>query len=375
MAVEILLSLAVLIVSAKVFGEIAERLKIPHFAGEVFGGIVAGYLHLVSPSATLQEISNLGILFLLFMIGMGIRIEKSEIRAGSALAVSGSLMSFALGFLAGFYLFSSAAAGLVFGAALMSTSALASTRALMDFGEYKTKLYKTVSSLWTADGFMAILAISMLPLLLQAGAKPAGIAFMAFVLALLLLLALTVGANISNRFLSLFRAVKDEQIFAAVPLVMLFAAAFASEQIGLSLAGAFLAGIAISRSPFTESFITPRIRTIGYGFFVPLFFAYSALSFDIGALASVYWLVLLLVAAGFLGKLAGCGFLSAAFGFKWHERKIIGLATLPRGEYAIIVLQLAIGLSAISSAAYTALLAFVLVSAALTPFLLRAFGK
>ena len=370
MAVQILLSLAILIISAKIFGEIAERLKMASLAGEIFGGIVAGpVMHLVAPAATLQEIAGLGILFVFFLIGLNLKSEKSELYSSSILAVLSSLASFAAGFMLAFYSSGDIFLSSVVGAALLSTSPSATMNAIAVLGEYKTRAYKFIIS-----AELAIIVISGLSLLFSGKADTFTILLLVSAFVAFLAAAVTVGPIVTKKLLSLFRFAKDEQIYISIPLIILFIAAFISERTGLlGLAGAFLIGIMMRNFQITESTIVPKIKTIGHGFFIPLFFAYSALSMDIGSVS--VWLIVIMIVAAVAGKVAVYGLLGNFFNLKNREKKIIILAMLPKGEFTIIIAQIALAAAIISTGVYSTLIIFTIVSVALSPFLLRFFGK
>ncbi len=375
MAVEILLSLAILIISAKIFGEIAERLKIASLAGEIFGGITAGpILHLVIPDATLQEIASIGILFVFFLIGLNMKTEKSEIYSSSFLAIFSSLASFAVCFVLTFYTFGDTLLASVVGAALLASSPTATMSAIAALGEYKTRVYKIVISSELVESFLAIIAISLLSLVFSGTADQGTILLLLSAFIIFLGAAITIGPIITKRLLALFRFAKDEQIFISIPLVILFLAAFISEKTGLvGLAGAFLVGIVMRNFQITESTIVPKIKTIGHGFFIPLFFSYAALSIDLFSIN--LWLVVLLLVAALIGKLAAYGIFGGFFNLKNREKKLISLAMLPKGEYTIIIAQIALTAAIINPSAYTSILIFTLLSVILSPLLLRFFGK
>lgn len=375
MAVQILLSLAILIISAKIFGEIAERLKMASLAGEIFGGIIAGpILHLVAPDATLQEIAGLGILFVFFLIGLNLRSEKSELYSSSILAIVSSLASFAAGFILAFYSSGDIFLSSVVGAALLSTSPSATMNAIAVLGEYKTRAYKFVISAELVESFLAIIVISGLSLLFSGKADTFTILLLVSAFVAFLAAAVTIGPVVTKKLLSLLRFAKDEQIYISIPLIILFIAAFISEKTGLlGLAGAFLIGIMMRNFQITESTIVPKIKTIGHGFFIPLFFAYSALSMDIGSVS--LWLIVIMIIAAVVGKIAVYGLLGNFFNLKNREKKIIILAMLPKGEFTIIIAQIALAAAIISTGVYSSLIIFTIVSVALSPFLLRFFGK
>ena len=112
------------------------------------------------------------------------------------------------------------------------------------------------------------------------------------------------------------------------------------------------------------------MKTIGYGFFIPLFFAYSAIMLDLGMLISSLWIVLVLLVLVIVINLIS-GYASGYFGFSNKEKKIIGIGLIPRGEYSIIIAQIALTVSAINIQFYGVIISFVLLSIIITPLFLR----
>ena len=378
--VGILLDIALILIVAKLLGEIATRLKFSSLIGEILAGILLGpVLFIVHPNDFLDKVASFGILFLLFLIGLHTRFDefKKDIYRGSVLAVAGAAISFAAGFLIGFGVFNSFTTGIVLGVVLLSSSTAIALQSLGDIGEFRTALYHKLTAVSSADDVVGILALSLLTTYLTYGTvelwKVVGLFFA--VLGFFFLI-LTFGAKVVSGLLELFRSVKDEQIMLSVSLVILFFVAFVSEQVGIAgVIGAFLAGMAMNRSPLAESVIAPKIKTIGYGFFIPLFFAYSAVILDMGALINYAGIIILLVIVVAFAKIIGCGMLGNVYGFSRREQLMIGIGMIALGEYSILVGQIALKAGALSQAAYTIVVAVVLISIIITPILMRIVGK
>lgn len=374
--VQILLDIAIILIVAKIFGEIAERLKFSSLVGEVIAGITVGpLLGLVHPSAFLSQVASFGILFLLFLIGLNTRFDefKKDIYRGSFLAVAGAAISFVAGFLIGYGVFNSAEIGLVIGIAMLSSSTAISLRSLIDIGEFRSTVYQKLTAVASADDVVAVLALSLLTTYFTYGVVEIWkIAALFFAVLGFFFLILTVGSKLMTGFLHIFDKVRDDQIMLSIPLVIVFIVAFVSEHVGIAgVTGAFLAGMAMNRSHMAESVIVPKIKTIGFGFFIPLFFAYSALILDIGALINYTGIIVLLVIVVSFAKLVGCGFLGKIYNLGKKEQLMIGLGMIPRGEYSIIVAQAALTVGVLTQQIYTIIISAVLLTIIITPILFR----
>jgi Kef-type K+ transport system membrane component KefB len=378
--VVLLLDIALILIFAKILGEIAERLHVSPMVGEVIAGLILGPLLLVvKPNAFLEQVAGFGILFLLFLIGLNTRFDdiKKDVYKGSLLAVSGALLSFVAGFLVGYFIFNNVNVGIFFGVAVLSTSTAITLRSLADIGEVKTRIYEVALAVDMADEVIAILALSLLTTYFTFGVVHLwAVVALFFIVIGFFLAILTVGSRAISRFLELFKVVHDEHMIVAIPLVIIFAVAFLSEQVGIAgVTGAFLAGMAMSRSDLTESVIRPRISTIGHGFFIPLFFAYSAIIMDLSALQANIGIVVLLVVVASAAKMIGIGWLSKFFRFAKREQRLLGVSMIPRGEYAIVISQLALIAAIITQQVYTIMIAFIVITIVITPILLKLVTK
>ncbi|MBI4896150.1 MAG: cation:proton antiporter [Candidatus Aenigmarchaeota archaeon] len=378
--VTLLFTIAILLFFAKAGGELAEQFRISPIVGEVAAGIVAGpLLGLVKPNPFIEEIASLGILFLLFIIGLSTQLTsfKKNAYVSSILAIGGALLSFVLGFAVGYFTLGSIPIALILGLALLSTSTAVALRSLEDLGEFHSRIFNISIPISMADDVIAILSVSLLSSYLAFGSVHIfEVIGLFFAVLGFIVIMLTLGSRLVGSLIESFKHASDENILVSVALVVLFLVSFASEHIGVAaVTGAFLAGIVLSNSKLTDPIIIPKMKTIGYGFFIPIFFAYSALSIDIGSLLQYWWLIGLLLLVGVAAKIIGCGLLSRHYGFRETDASLIGISMIPRGEYSIIFAQMALHAALISAYIYSSIIAFVVLSMAVTPLLFLAVKK
>lgn len=377
---ELFLSIAILLLSAKLLGELFERLNLSSLVGEIFAGILVGpLLGFVPPSEELRLVANFGIIFLLFLIGLSTKFDeiKENVYVGSVLAIGGCMLAFLGGFAVGYFIFESVEIGVILGVAVISTSTAITLRSLTDIGEFQSKPYKLALAIDIADEVIAILALALLTTYFSFGSvRIWEIVSLFFAVIGFFFFVMTAGSRMAGKFLSFFKTMRDEQILVSIPLVILFFTAFVSEHVGVAaVTGAFLAGISMSKSPLVEPLVVPKIKAMSYGFFIPMFFAYSAILLDLSAVTKYAVVILALLAAISLGKFLGCGFLARYFGYSSRDQKIIGIGMIPHGEYSIIIAQLALLGGFIKADLYTIVIAFVIISIVITPLLLRFVGK
>ena len=200
------------------------------------------------------------------------------------------------------------------------------------------------------------------------------------------------GGAVANRLLSISRRTSEDQSIITLSLIILFAVAALSDWLDLTpVIGAFLAGAILAGSPFSETVIAPKIKAVGYGLFVPIFFAFTGLKMNFWALlngASLqvlgigipYYLILfvLLLAAvvtfKYIGAITGC----TMAGFKPRDARKIGCSAICVGEDTLVIAQIGAGVALyeggpmlINNNIFSVFGLLIIVTSLLTPFLLR----
>ncbi|MBI2583569.1 MAG: cation:proton antiporter [Candidatus Aenigmarchaeota archaeon] len=378
--VVLLVDIAAIIIVAKVFGEIAERLRTDAMIGELIAGLLLGpMLAWVTPGPFLENLAFLGLLMLMFFIGLDVSYDdiKRHSYAGGVLALFTSLFAFLAGLAFGFFVFNSMVIGAVIGVAIMGTSTAIPLKLTSKAGMIKTKLGQVMVSMSMADDIATIIGLSILVKWLTSGnieVVPAVTLMFAILGFILVIMAF--GSKVIEKILNIFSKMKDEQMLVAIPLAIAFLIAYASEQLGIAaLIGTFLAGAAMSGNRHVKGSIEPKMRTIGYGFFIPIFFAYSAMIINLQSLLQYWWLMAVITAIAILSKILGVYASGGFYGFKGKEMGILALSTIPRGEYSIAIAQIMLGMSVIASEVYGALIGMAIITIILTPILLKAYTR
>lgn len=379
MAAEILLELALLLLVAKLLGYVFQQLGLSRLVGEIAAGILLGPIFMVvQPDPLLGELANLGILFFLFLIGLSVKAEefKHNIYAASAIAVAGSLFSLGVGYLIGVAATGDPGLAAIIGIGLMSTSTAISLRSVSEIGQLHTRAGRTVIAVNMADEIAALLALSIVGTISLGTINIAALFTLFLTILGFIYLILTVGIKVVGHILDLAYKIVDNEIFLTVPIALVFIIAFVSEQIGIAaVTGAFLAGMTMAKSNFTEKSIIPKVNTIGHGFFIPLFFSYSAIQFSFAGIGQYAGLIIVLVMGGALAKVIGCGFASRKLRYSKTESALIGFSMIPRGEYTIIIAQTVLAAGLITTSIYSALLSFVILTIIITPMMMKIFFR
>jgi Kef-type K+ transport system membrane component KefB len=126
-----------------------------------------------------------------------------------------------------------------------------------------------------------------------------------------------------------------------------------------------------SRTP-EKGIIQEAVHAISYSLFVPMFFVSIGLSMDLTALSlNTVWLILAISAIAILGKMLGVGGGARINHFSWRESLQLGSGMVARGEVSLIIAKVGLDDGFISANVFSAVVAMVLVTALLTPPLLR----
>jgi Kef-type K+ transport system membrane component KefB len=372
----IIFQLGVLLVFAVILGEITSRLGVSALVGQILAGIIAGpVLGWVHPNNILEFFSFLGLIILVFLIGLETKVDdlRKDVYIGIALAASGSLLTFVAGFLLGEMIFGSFSIGLAIGVAMISTSTAIPIKILIDRKEYHTHTGRIFVIMAIADDVIAILALSLLVSYVSVHSISLTYITSLFLAILgFIFFILTFGDKAINRIIGVVQKSRDPEILFTIPLALAFFISIWSEHIGLAaITGAFIAGMAMSRSYFRESIIQPKMKTFGYSIAIPIFFAYSSIFVDLSTFVAYWYLIVVILIVGILSKAIGSGFMSRYFGFDKKSQAIISIGMIPRGEYGIVVSQIALAAGIITGQIYTLMISFIVLTVILTPIFFK----
>lgn len=366
------MAMGLLLLAAKIFGNMSERLKVPSLAGELIAGMLLGpILGIVILGDFFTGFMTVGLVIILFIAGTEVHYKDiiPNIYGGSTVAAAGGLLSFFLGYLVGIFLFHDGLIGLAIGTVLVSTSNSSLFTLLMKTGKLKSELGKFIVTSTIADDIVGILIVSIF----SYATKSANIALNPFDLFKLLLVALgfyffilTTGSKAVDRVITSLGKFKDENIFIAIPIAVALILAYITDNFGLSLAaGAFLAGMTMSNNKLTEHVIVPKVTTLSEGFIIPLFYAIVGTSLVLVGIDLV--IVVAIFLAAVFGKFIGCAIASRFFGYNQKSSVFVGISLIPRGNENIAFAQIVFLLGIFSMTAYSSTILAIMLTAIFTP--------
>lgn len=373
---EVFLILGVFLLLAKIFGEVSERLGLTSLVGEITAGILIGpVLGLSASGAFFEAFAFICIAVLLFMSGLRVRYEdvSENIYTAGTLAATGGFLSFFLSFLAGFFFFRDVLVALAIGIIMISTSDATVFLMLTKLNKFKSSIGRIIIATNIADDVVSILSLSFFTVFIVHRTIPYSDIFKLFLISVgFYLFILTAGTRLFNRLLGIAGLFRSEQALFSLPLGIMLIVSVFTENIGIGFAtGAFVAGMSMAKSRFSETVIAPKISVIAGGFLLPAFFAIIGSMLTFRGVNVMF--VLLLLAAAAAGKFVGAGLMSRFFGVSGRNTRLMGIMMMPRGDSNIVIAQIALLLGVISGEIYSSVIFSIILTIILTPVLLRLF--
>lgn len=398
-----------------------ERIGQPAVLGELLIGVALGNLDLLGITAItevksneiIRFLSNLGVIVLLFQIGLRSNIHKLARVGGRAILVAaiGVIAPFIAGtfIVAPIFFPNLSVLGQVFiGAALVTTSVGITERVLKDLNILNAREIRIILGAAVIDDVIGLIFLAVLTVIAQTGAITFGsIAFISFKAVAFLVAAIIIGYILAPLLVRLF-----SQVHASAGMKFTFAIstglfiAYFAEVFGLEpIIGAFAAGLILdpidfqyfndpdivakikatmknSRSSsrnkvlahldnYAHKHVEEIIDSLGY-FLVPIFFIYTGMQVNLAPLFNIPVLLsaLAISAIAFFAK-----FISGFAAGKKNHRAIIGIGMVPRGEVGVVFASIGAGLNIITPEAFVILILVINITTFVTPPLLATLVK
>ncbi len=366
---ELLLALIAIFVAAKVFGEIAERLGQPAVLGELLGGVAIGVsgLRLVDPhDVTIHLLSELGVILLLFVIGLETDLKKLMDVGGPAAAVA--IVGVALPLLGGIAFGQLLGMGMILsvflGASLTATSVGITARVLSDLGHLQDDESQIILGAAVVDDIIGLVLLTLVGTLAQGGALTfLGVGKIILIAFGFVLLAIVIGSKLAPMLIRAIDRINMARGLFFASVVFAFLLAYLAHIVGSAIIiGSFAAGLVLART-HRGAEIAREVHDVAQ-FFVPIFFVVVGAAIDVRAIG---WMGVALAAIGIAGKVAA-GFVVWRKGVK---RLVVGVGMIPRGEVGLIFAQIGLTTKLLTAELYSAVAVMVMITTFVAPPLLR----
>ncbi|HSR93217.1 MAG TPA: cation:proton antiporter [Gemmatimonadales bacterium] len=387
----LLLVVAAILVTAKLFGEVAERLGVPAVLGELVAGLILGpgLLGVIPASGqpgaeVISFLAELGVILLLFEVGLETDLKQMFQVGGSATAVAvvGVTVPFVLGYL--FWLYAPHAAStsnadqhsiaILVGAVLTATSVGITARVLSDLESLQTVEARIILGAAVIDDVLGLVILGAVSRLNGDGSVSTlgllrllaqGVGF--------LVLAVILGGMIVPRLFTLIDRLKVRGAVVTLAIGLTLALAAAADLAGSALIiGAFAAGLVMRNSDQLHTVVNEG-RPVA-GLLAPIFFV------TVGAGANIRLLdprvpgaVPILSLAIVLTLIAIVGKVVAGWAAPWQQfrRLAVGVGMVPRGEVGLIFADMGRRTGLLDAASFSAILIVVMATTFIAPLWLK----
>jgi Kef-type K+ transport system membrane component KefB len=369
------LPLAMLLVfgTAKILGEVSERLRLPNIVGQILAGVLLGpsVLALVKPESVF-DLAELGVMFLLFRVGL--EVKASDLvkvgRTAAMVAVLGVVVPLAAGY--GIYRWSGGTnvESLFVGAAMVATSVGITAQVLADMGLLNVMASRIILAAAVIDDILGLIVLAIVSSVAQGDVNVLQLTVTALISLGFTGFVLWAGSRtVENVMPGLERKMIGAESQFTIAMILLFALALFAHYAGVAaIIGAFLAGVALAET------VSHRVHLLTQGvteLLVPFFLAGIGLALDVKVLQDP-WVILvatLITVAAVISKLAGCGLGAWQLGFA--DAKRVGAGMVPRGEVGMVVAQIGATMGTVSQQAYGVVVIMAVMTTVVAPVLLK----
>jgi Kef-type K+ transport system membrane component KefB len=389
---EIFVLVPLILIVTFVMGLLFKRIGLPTVVGQILAGVLLGIPFLKgllfdteSSLVIVDFLAYLGIVFLLFLAGLEIDIEKirETSRESAMISLSSALVPFSLGFAFMLLVFPSYGwlTALVFGGAMMVTSEATKVKVLMDLNSLNTHLGAIMLAAGALDDIFEVLFLALVAVigrgggLLELAAIPVEIVIFAIIA-----FAFFKVASKAFRYLDRKRG-NQAEIFSLVIIFIMVLSAL-SESLGIgyligAIAGGFILQIAMRN--IHERHRKDMIKVtelIALGFIVPFFFANVGINFESSTLFSSLGLLVATVVIAFSGKIVGCLLIKPVSRLTLKQLYYTGWAMNSRGAAELVIALAARQFGLIPLDVFSALVAMSLITTlTFPPILARGIRK
>ena len=384
MSYHYLLDIALILLSTKVLGLLTKKYQMPQVVGALLAGLIFGpaCLNLLQETDFLKQMSELGVISLMFVAGLETDIKemKKSGKAAVVIALLGVLVPLVGGFAVATLFnrpeFAVEGTSIVLqnvfiGVILTATSVSITVETLKEMGKLSTPVGNAILGAALIDDVLGIIALTIITSLADTSVK---IGMVLIKIIGFFIFAAVIGVIFYKVFKQwTMRDDEERRRYVIVAFAFcLLMAYIAEEYFGVAdITGAFLAGLIISNT-VKRDYIGHRFETMSYLLLSPIFFASIGLSVQIESMSAsliIFAMALLLMAI--VSKIIGCGLGAKVCGYSNKECLQIGAGMVSRGEVALIVASKGAALGLISAQLFAPIVIMVVVTTILTPILLK----
>lgn len=369
--------LVIILIAAGAGTLICKRYGQPRILGHIFAGVLIGssVFGLVSHSSFINNLAEVGVILLMFIVGLETDYKelKESFERSSLIAIGGIVFPFALGVL-GIYIIKpdvEMSEAVFLGVILTATSIGITAQSLAELGKLQTKQGMSVLG---AAIFDDVIGIIILTVVLGAFGKGHTSITMLILKILLFFFILSIVGEIFSKIVlknkKIIRKIKPIYLLSISLILALFFAVFANQFGIAAIIGAYFMGVIISTTQLRNR-VAKEVSRIGYGFFIPIFFVNIGLGVHLHKVIGNLGMAIIIAVIGITSKIIGSGIGARLSGFSNKESLQVGIGMVPRAEVTLIIANLGLKTEFIKNDIFTSIILLVIISAVLTPIMLK----
>ncbi|KAL3946036.1 cation:proton antiporter [Lentilactobacillus hilgardii] len=368
--------IALIIIATLLAGAISQRLTMPAVIGQLLVGVVLGpgVFNVLQNTELMHAGSEIGVIMLMFIAGIESDLDllKKYFKPAMNVAMIGVLFPMIVFYGYGQLMGQSFEKAIFWGVIFAATSVSISVEVLREYNSLNTKEGATILGAAVVDDIIAVILLSIFVSAFGVGDSQK----MNLVQSTLFQLLYFAGVVVLVKWLApiILRVAKRLPVRGAVPITSLFlclSMAWVADTIGLSsVVGAFFAGVAVSQTDFQDE-VSDSISSVGYTFFIPIFFVSIGLDMTFGGLLHNLGFVIVMTLLAIVTKLFGGAIGAAITKMNWHSAFAIGSGMVSRGEMALIIAQIGLSAHLLVTNLYSEIIIVIVLSTIIAPMLLK----
>lgn len=378
-----LLSLALILLSTKIFGLVTKRVKLPQVVGALMAGLILGpaCLGILKETDFITQVSELGVIVLMFCAGLETDIKELKKTGASSFIIA--LLGVAVPLLAGWGvasvfnkdsvdgLASPMLQNIFIGIILTATSVSITVETLKEMGRLSSKSGNAILGAAVIDDILGIIALTVIT---SSADKSVNIGMVLLKILLFFVFAIIVAIAFNfvfNKWSG--RSKRDLRRYVIIGFVFCLLMSFCAEHFfGVAdITGAFVAGLALSNGP-RATYLSNRFDTLSYMLLSPVFFASIGLKVVLPKMSmSIILFAVILLVVAVLTKVIGCGLGAKMCKFSNKDSLRIGVGMVSRGEVALIVASKGAAVGLMNEKYFAPIVIMVVVTTIITPILLK----
>jgi monovalent cation:proton antiporter-2 (CPA2) family protein len=365
--------LLLILVATKLAGDLSTRIGQPAVLGKLIVGVILGpaVLGWIEESDMIHQMSEIGVLLLMFLAGLETDIhELNKSRTSSlAVAVGGVILPLVGGYLIGTWFGMEPFTSWFLGALFSATSVSITVQTLRDLGKLQTKESVTILGAAIADDVIVVVLLAFL--MSFSGLQDVSLGLVIGQKILFFALIILLGWKVVPWAMKWMTRIRASEIVVSSALMICFAFAFMAEEMGVAgIIGSFAAGLSLSQTKVRHE-IEEKLNPIAYSVFVPIFFVSIGLPVTFEGLGNQIGLIVALSIMAVFSKWIGCGLGARLTGFNTASSISIGSGMISRGEVALIIVSLGLSQHLLPAEWYTSTILVVILTTIITPPLLK----